>query len=93
MTLSELLQQVLDSGSLGVVLRPCLVVVLVAILNKQVTTDELFSRGFQVFVLTASLYLVAMLLRNKPLWRTVLTIVFMLQASRPSAWHTCGGAW
>ncbi len=53
------------SGSLGVVLRPCLVVVLVAILNKQVTTDELFGRGFQVFVLTASLYLIAMLLRNK----------------------------
>ena len=53
------------SGSLGVVLRPCLVVVLVAILNKQVTTDELFTRGFQVFVLTASLYLIAMLLRNK----------------------------
>jgi TRAP-type C4-dicarboxylate transport system permease large subunit len=53
------------SGSLGVVLRPCLVVVLVAVLNKQVTTDELFGRGFQVFVLTASLYLGAMLLRNK----------------------------
>jgi TRAP-type C4-dicarboxylate transport system permease large subunit len=53
------------SGSLGVVLRPCLVVVVVAILNKQVTTDELFSRGFQVFLLTATLYLVAMLLRNK----------------------------
>ena len=33
------------SGSLGVVLRPCLVVVLVSILNKQVTTDELFGRG------------------------------------------------
>ena len=56
------------SGSLGVVLRPCLVVVLVAILNKQVTTDELFTRGFQVFVLTATLYLVAMLLRNKDGW-------------------------
>ncbi len=53
------------SGSLGVVLRPCLVVVLVAILNKQVTTDELFSRGFQVFLLTASLYLIAMLVRNR----------------------------
>ncbi len=53
------------SGSLGVVLRPCLVVVLVAILNKQVTTDELFSRGFQVFLLTATLYLIAMLVRNK----------------------------
>lgn len=53
------------SGSLGVVLRPCLVVVLVAILNKQVTTDELFGRGLQVFALTAVLYLVAMLLRNR----------------------------
>jgi TRAP-type C4-dicarboxylate transport system permease large subunit len=53
------------SGSLGVVLRPCLVVVLVAILNKQVTTDELFGRGFQVFLLTATLFLVAMLIRNK----------------------------
>ncbi len=53
------------SGSLGVVLRPCLVVVLVAILNKQVTTDELFGRGLQVFALTAALYLVAMLLRNR----------------------------
>ncbi|MEC7948027.1 MAG: TRAP transporter large permease subunit [Myxococcota bacterium] len=53
------------SGSLGVVLRPCLVVVLVAILNKQVTTDELFGRGFQVFLLTALLYLGAMLLRNR----------------------------
>jgi TRAP-type C4-dicarboxylate transport system permease large subunit len=53
------------SGSLGVVLRPCLVVVLVAILNKQVTTDELFGRGFQVFGLTAFLYLIAMLIRNK----------------------------
>jgi len=53
------------SGSLGVVLRPCLVVVLVAILNKQVTTDELFTRGFQVFLLTAALYLIAMLVRNQ----------------------------
>ncbi len=56
------------AGSLGVVLRPCLVVVLVAILNKQVTTDELFSRGFQVFVLTATLYLAAMLIRNRDGW-------------------------
>jgi TRAP-type C4-dicarboxylate transport system permease large subunit len=41
-----------------------LVVVLVAVLNKQVTTDELFSRGIQVFALTAVLSLVAMLWRN-----------------------------
>ena len=53
------------SGSLGVVLRPCLVVVLIAVLNKQVTTDELFGRGLQVFVLTATLFLIAMLLVNR----------------------------
>ncbi len=52
------------SGSLGVVLRPCLVVVLVAVLNKQVTTDELFAQGFWVFVLTAVLLLGAFLWRN-----------------------------
>jgi TRAP-type C4-dicarboxylate transport system permease large subunit len=52
------------SGSLGVVLRPCLVVVLVAVLNKQVTTDELFSKGLWVFALTAVLLIIAFLWRN-----------------------------
>ncbi|MEZ4317932.1 MAG: TRAP transporter large permease subunit [Myxococcota bacterium] len=52
------------SGSLGVVLRPCLVVVLVAVLNKEVTTDALFGWGRWVFALTAGLFLVAMLVRN-----------------------------
>ena len=52
------------SGSLGVVLRPCLVVVLVAVLNKQVTTDELFSQGLWVFGLTAVLLLAGFLWRN-----------------------------
>jgi TRAP-type C4-dicarboxylate transport system permease large subunit len=53
------------SGSLGVVLAPCLVVVLVAVLNKQVTTAELFSKGLWVFALTAILLLAAFLWRNK----------------------------
>ena len=52
------------SGSLGVVLRPCLVVVLVAVLNPSVTTDALFAWGRWVFALTAGLTLVAMLLWN-----------------------------
>ena len=52
------------SGSLGVVLRPCLVVVLIAVLNKQVTTDELFTNGFYVFFLTAFLLLLIMLWKN-----------------------------
>ncbi len=53
------------SGSLGVVLRPCLVVVLIAVLNKQVTTDELFSNGLAVFGLTALLSLGAYLWWNR----------------------------
>lgn len=52
------------SGSLGVVLRPCLIVVLIAVLNRQVTTDALYSAGLWVFLLTSSMYLVAMLLRR-----------------------------
>ena len=53
------------SGSLGVVLRPCLVVVLIAVLNKQVTTDELFTNGIYVFLLTAFLLLLVMLWKNE----------------------------
>ena len=53
------------SGSLGVVLRPCLVVVLIAVLNKQVTTDELFKQGLYVYLLTVVLFFFAMLWMNK----------------------------
>lgn len=53
------------SGSLGVVLSPCLLVVIVASLNKQVTTDLLYGWGFKVFLLTSGLFLVAMLITRK----------------------------
>lgn len=49
------------SGSLGVVLRPCLLVVIVAALNP-VTTDELYGAGKWVFLLTSGLYTAALLL-------------------------------
>ena len=52
------------SGSLGVVLAPCLVVVLIATLNNDVTTAELFGGGLWVFGLTALLALIAFLVRN-----------------------------
>ncbi len=46
------------SGSLGVVVRPCLLVVIIAMLDsKHVTSDELFSHGVYVFWLTAFLFL------------------------------------
>ncbi len=53
------------SGSMGVVLRPCLLVVIVASLNKQVTTDQLFGWGFKVFLLTAVLFLLVSLINRQ----------------------------
>ncbi len=55
------------SGSLGVVLRPCLLVVIVAYLNPP-TTDVLYGWGRWVFLLTASLFAIAVVLtRRNPL--------------------------
>lgn len=44
------------SGSMGVVLRPCLLVVIIAYLNREVTTDQLFDWGYKVFFLTLALF-------------------------------------
>ncbi|OZG75138.1 C4-dicarboxylate ABC transporter [Hahella sp. CCB-MM4] len=44
------------SGSLGVVLRPCLLVVIIAYLNREVTTDQLFGWGKYVLLLTVCLF-------------------------------------
>ncbi|WP_338140890.1 TRAP transporter large permease subunit [Marinobacter suaedae] len=53
------------SGSLGVVLRPCLLVVVIAYLNREVTTDELFGWGLWVFVLTATMFMLVALTVNR----------------------------
>jgi TRAP-type C4-dicarboxylate transport system permease large subunit len=57
------------SGSLGVVLRPCLVVVLIAALNNEVTTDQLFEKGIWVFALTAAIFLIAVVALNRDRYR------------------------
>jgi TRAP-type C4-dicarboxylate transport system permease large subunit len=44
------------SGSLGVVLRPSLLVVGITMLNKEVTSDQLFHWGGYVFALTSTLF-------------------------------------
>lgn len=46
------------SGTLGVVLRPCLLIVVIAALNRQVTTDMLYHYGVYVFLLTSTLFLI-----------------------------------
>ena len=53
------------SGSLGVVLRPCLLVVIIAYLNREVTTDDLFGWGIWVFVLTATMFSIVTLTVNR----------------------------
>jgi TRAP-type C4-dicarboxylate transport system permease large subunit len=44
------------SGSMGVVLNPCLMVVIIAALNRQVTTNQLYGWGLYVFLLTALIF-------------------------------------
>lgn len=53
------------SGSLGVVLRPCLLIVLIAALNKQVTTNELYGWGLSVFLITSTLFLLVSLVTRE----------------------------
>jgi TRAP-type C4-dicarboxylate transport system permease large subunit len=47
------------SGSLGVVLRPCLLIVAIVAVNRSVTSDELYYWGNWVFFLTSSLFFIA----------------------------------
>ncbi len=74
------------SGSLGVVLRPCLLVVLIAALNKQVTTSILYHWGFWVFLLTSSLFLIVSKLASREkntLASPSVAIPGMIQATKP----------
>lgn len=74
------------SGSLGVVLRPCLLVVLIAALNKQVTSNDLYHWGHYVFLLTSTLFfLFSQLTRRKKanLERPLVAIPKMLREVVP----------
>ncbi|QQD22069.1 TRAP transporter large permease subunit [Oceanospirillaceae bacterium ASx5O] len=74
------------SGSLGVVLRPCLLVVIIAALNNEVTTDQLFGWGVKVFFLTTLLFaLMALATRQGPARLEIPQDVFpqFLQALKP----------
>jgi len=53
------------SGSLGVVLRPSLLVVGIAALNRQVTTSQLFYWGGFVFALTSTMFFIASQLHRR----------------------------
>ena len=75
------------SGSLGVVLRPCLLVVIIAYLNREVTTDQLFGWGHKVFFLTMLLFAIVSLTLNRQSKLTVAPVAEafprMVEAMRP----------
>lgn len=55
------------SGSMGVVLAPCLLVVVIAALNGDVTTGEMYHFGFFIYLMTALLFLlVSQITRREP---------------------------
>lgn len=53
------------TGSAGVVLRPCLLVVLIAALNKEVVTDQLFSWGLKTFLTTVVVFFIFTLMTKR----------------------------
>ena len=56
------------TGSSGVVLYPCLLVVLIAALNKEVVTDQLYAWGVNVFLLSAVIFFIMAFLTKKTPW-------------------------
>ena len=53
------------TGSVGVVLRPCLLVVLIAALNKEVITDQLFSWGLKTFMTSVAVFFCYLLITKR----------------------------
>lgn len=53
------------TGSSGVVLQPCLLVVAIAMLNKEVVTDDLFGWGIKVFLLTIVIFFILSMVTKK----------------------------
>ncbi|OUR97598.1 hypothetical protein A9Q81_12785 [Gammaproteobacteria bacterium 42_54_T18] len=53
------------TGSSGVVLQPCLLVIAIAMLNKEVVTDELFFWGARVFLVTFIVFFIVVFFTKK----------------------------
>lgn len=70
------------SGSMGVVLSPCLLVVVIAALNKQVTTSQLYDWGTYVFFLSSTLFLIASLVLAKEKFKLTTPSVAMPLSAR-----------
>lgn len=73
------------SGSLGVVLRPCLLIILITAMNKEVTSDQLYGHGVWVFFMTSTIFLIVSLLVRKktdPKYRLVAAKIALPASAR-----------
>jgi TRAP-type C4-dicarboxylate transport system permease large subunit len=70
------------SGSLGVVLSPCLLVVVIAALNKEVTTSLLYGWGVNVFLLSSTAFLIVSLIISKDKFRLEKPSIALPQSAR-----------
>lgn len=74
------------TGSSGIVLSPCILIMMIAIMNNQVVSSELYSEGLRVFLLTLAVFALYAVLTKKS--RFQLTPIAqaigpMLQNGRP----------
>lgn len=53
------------TGSSGVVLRPCLLILVIAMTNNEVVSDDLYHNGVLVFLLTISVFFIYAMLTKK----------------------------
>jgi TRAP-type C4-dicarboxylate transport system permease large subunit len=70
------------SGSLGVVLRPCLLIVVIAAMNKEVQTDLLYAKGLYVFAISSTLFLIASLVLAEQKFRIASPAVALPASAR-----------
>ena len=70
------------SGSLGVVLSPCLLVVVIASLNKEVTTSLLYDKGIQVFLLSSTMFLIVSLIIAKDKFKLAKPSIALPESAR-----------
>lgn len=70
------------SGSLGVVLRPCLLIVVIAAMNKEVQTDLLYAKGLYVFAISSTLFLIASLILAEQKFRIASPAVALPASAR-----------
>ncbi len=67
------------SGSMGIVLSPCLLVVIIAALNKDVTTTDLYHAGLSVFGVNIAVFAVILFATSREKLRCANPIVAMPQ--------------